>query len=228
MESLIPIIVALGLCLIIGAAIYSYVQAKQRREDLLRLAGELGLAFDAEDPYGLAERFSFFEPLAAGHDRSAYNVVHGQFGAHAVKAFDFIYHTTESSGKSTREESHYFSAVIFEVDVTLPPLLIRPESFFDKVAAALGFDDINFESAEFSRKFYVKSPDKKFAYDVIHPRMMEFLLEHRGWTLHLQGPAVLVHNGTTLEPKVFRSVLEFGDAFLKEFPDFLWQRLREG
>ena len=46
----------------------------------------------------------------------------------------------------------------------------------DKIAGALGFHDINFESSEFSRKFHIKCADKKFAYDVIHPRMMEFLL----------------------------------------------------
>ncbi|MCZ6810529.1 MAG: hypothetical protein O7D97_00875, partial [Planctomycetota bacterium] len=58
----------------------------------------------------------------------------------------------------------------------MPDLLIRREGMFDKLAGAFGFDDIDFESAEFSKRFYVKSPDKRFAYDVIHPRMMEFLL----------------------------------------------------
>ena len=61
----------------------------------------------------------------------------------------------------------------------VPDLLIRPEGFFDKVAGAFGFDDIDFESEEFSRAFFVKSSDKRFAYDVLHPRMLELLMAER-------------------------------------------------
>ena len=61
----------------------------------------------------------------------------------------------------------------------LPDLFIRREGIFDSVKRAFGFDDIDFESAEFSKRFFVKSSDKRFAYDVIHPKMMEFLLATR-------------------------------------------------
>ena len=39
--------------------------------------------------------------------------------------------------------------------------------------------DIELESEDFNRAFTVSCPDRKFASDVLHPRMMEFLLQHR-------------------------------------------------
>lgn len=228
MESLIPVVVAFGLCLIVAALIYSYLQTKQRREDLARLADEVSLRYDQDDPFGLADRFSNFGPLAQGHDRLAYNVVHGQFSDHPVKAFDFVYYTTEHSGKTSREVSHYLSVVVFEVGVTFPSLIIRPGNFRNKIAPAPGLDDIKIESVGFNRKFHIKSSDKKFAYDVIHPRMMEFLLGQPRLSLQLEGPVVLVYNGKLLEPKEFKAAMNYANAFLKQIPDFLWERLRGG
>ena len=46
-----------------------------------------------------------------------------------------------------------FSTIVVESDVVLEPLFIRPERLFDKVKEFVGIDDIDFESAEFSRKF---------------------------------------------------------------------------
>ncbi|MEZ5191462.1 MAG: DUF3137 domain-containing protein [Nocardioides sp.] len=38
--------------------------------------------------------------------------------------------------------------------------------------------DIELESEDFNRAFTVTCSDRKFASDVLHPRMMEFLLAH--------------------------------------------------
>ena len=61
------------------------------------------------------------------------------------------------------------------------------EGLFSKLAQAVGYDDIDFESAEFSRKFCVRSKDKRFAYDVCHPRLMEYLLANHDLTLEIDG-----------------------------------------
>ncbi len=196
MESFIPVVVVVVIGLIIAAVVYSSLQAKKRREDLARIAAGMNLQFDATDPFDIANRYANIGLLSAGHNRSAFNVLHGARGNYQVKAFDFLYYTTETSTDAqghvrTREESHNQSAVLFDLGVVLHPLFIRRENFFDKIAAAIGFDDINFESAEFSRKFFVKSSDKKFAYGVITPQMMEYLLEDAEWTLEIQGASIL-------------------------------------
>ena len=59
-------------------------------------------------------------------------------------------YTTTKNGRQTHH--HYFSAIIVESPLPLKPLYLRPESFFDKMAQFMGFDDINFESAELKLK----------------------------------------------------------------------------
>src|SRR5204862_1433100 len=101
-------------------------------------------------------------------------------------AGDFTYKETSGSGKDERTTTYEFSYLLIRLPYgNVPDLLIRPEGFFDKLAAMIGFSDINFESAEFSRRFLVKSSDKKFAYDVIDPRMMDFLLATRPFPIDL-------------------------------------------
>ena len=78
------------------------------------------------------------------------------------------YQYTTGSGKN--RSTHNKGLVIIGCDHPTIPLQIRRENPFDKVGEFLGMDDIDFESAEFSRKFYVKSSDRKSAYDVINAR----------------------------------------------------------
>ena len=113
-----------------------------------------------------------------------------------------------------------FSYLIVHPPWDTPPLLIRPEGFFDKIAGAFGFDDIDFESVEFSKRFYVKSTDKRFAYDVLHPRMMQFLLDERPPMLDIEdGSLCLGGEKKRWATGEFANKLDF----LRKFCD-LWPR----
>jgi len=206
--------------------IWTFYAAKKRREALAALAAGMGLEFSPGDPFGICRRYSIFDWIAQGHSQKAYNVIYGRIGNYEVRAFDFTYRTTEGSGKDRREVTHFFSAVIFDTPGAFYPLLIRPEGFLDRIAGAFGFDDIDFESDEFSRRFYVKCADKRFAYDVIHPRMMEFLLARRCPSLQLSGVSVMLYTGATFKPEEFRYYISFVKEFLDLFPEYLWQKMR--
>ena len=58
----------------------------------------------------------------------------------------------------------------------MPPLSVDPENFLDRFVGRLSGNDIDMESEEFNRAFTVSCPDRKFASDVLHPQLMEFLL----------------------------------------------------
>ena len=60
--------------------------------------------------------------------------------------------------------------------ISLPPLSVDPENFLERFVGRLTGNDIDLESEEFNRAFTVGCPDRKFASDVLHPQMMEFLL----------------------------------------------------
>jgi hypothetical protein len=187
--------------LIVAAAIWASIAARKRRQAMAQLAARLGLRFRPEKDHGLADGFSFLNKLRRGSNRYAFNILEGGYHGHRVLAFDFHYETHSHSSKGGRRtHHHYFSFFILLVPYPFPELTIAPEGVFSKIAQMVGYDDIDFESAEFSRTFVVRSSDKRFAYDVCNPKMMEYLLENRDLTLELDGPAIALAFNKRLAP----------------------------
>jgi len=125
--------------------------------------------------------------LSQGRDQFASNILSGRFADHRVIVFDFRY--TTGSGKE--QQHHYLTIFILILEgCAFPRLIIGPENLLMKVAQAFGFEDIDFESAEFSRKFCVQSKDKRFAYDICNAQMIEYLLENQDLEIEIFGPAL--------------------------------------
>ncbi|NJN14634.1 MAG: DUF3137 domain-containing protein, partial [Planctomycetes bacterium] len=126
----------------------------------------------------------WFGEFSTGSNRYAYNVLAGRTGERDLWIFDHHHETysTDSKGRRTTHH-HHVTCLLLQHDLDLGNLRLRPEHLFDKLKAAFGFDDIDFESAEFSRRFHVSGEDRKLAYDVFHPRMIEYLLARTHLTL---------------------------------------------
>ena len=197
------------------------------------LATHLGFAFDAGPTHDPGYPYHTFGLFTRGHSRRAYNTLSGSIDienrACPVTMGDFLYKQTSGSGKNRRTTTYRFSYLFLELPFRgVPQVTIRPEGFFDKIAGAIGFPDINFESAEFSRCFHVKSPDQRFAYDLIDPRMMEFLLAIRPMPIHLVGRAMCISNdGGRWKPEQFTQQLEFARQFLSRWPDHVVRTLEQ-
>jgi hypothetical protein len=235
MEIWINILGVLAFCTIAAIAIYyGHLAAKRRRDELSALATELNWHFNPNNNTFHDEEYAHFEIFRRGHDRAAYNTLSGDLpvGEHRfpAKAGDFIYKITTHSGKSTSTHTYRFSYLIVHLPWGagggVPDLLIRPEGVMDKIAGAFGFDDIDFESAEFSRRFHVKSADKKFAYDVCHPRMMEFLMQTRPPAIDIErGRACMSDGRTRWEPAEFKAMLGWTQAFFENWPEHVVKEL---
>ena len=91
---------------------------------------------------------------------------------------------------------------------------------FDKVAAAFGWDDIDFESAEFSRKFHVKTEDRRWAYDVLPQSTIEYLLDSPQYEIHMDNQNLAVRAKSRFEPWEFKKALEIGETILDGIPEF--------
>lgn len=219
----------------IALAIIAYRQETQRREALATLAAQRGWSFDPSHDTQHDEQYAQFGCFSRGHSRSAYNTIEGAVTIagrrYPLKMGDFLYKVTSSNGKQTTTSTHRFSYLILHLPFAgVPDLLIRREGMLDKIAGALGFDDIDFESEAFSRRFHVKSRDKKFAYDVIHPRMMEFLMDGGGATdagwLEIEHGAMCITNGAgRWDPAEFEAKLAWAERFLSLWPDYLVEQL---
>jgi len=116
------------------------------------------------------------------------------------------------------------SAVVVDGDVFFKPMFIRPEGAREQLAKAVGHHDITFESDEFNRQFYVEAKDKKFAYDVITPRVMQLLVANRKWNVDLFGRSIVVYDGRSLGTDEMKEAVEFAQQFLALMPDYLRQQ----
>ena len=104
-----------------------------------------------------------------------------------------------------------------------PELTIAPENMLSRLGQALGFDDIDFESIEFSNAYAVRSKDKKLAYDFCNTGMMEYLLAHRGTTLELEGDVLAVLARKRMGPDDLAPMLDHLLALRERMPGFLFR-----
>jgi hypothetical protein len=226
------------LLFIVGAIVvalfvyFEYQRQKRRREALAALAREMGWQFSAAKDHDHDDEFAHFEIFRRGHSRYAYNTLSGSVEVdghdYPVKMGDFRYQVTTSNGKTTSTTTYRFSYAILGLPfANVPELLIRPEGMFDQLKGMLGFDDIDFESAEFSRRFFVKSSDKRFAYDVIDPRMMEFLLESNPPTVDIEHARICLCDGSRQwTADEFKSQLRWVREFFDHWPDHVTSALQ--
>ncbi len=139
--------------------------------------------------------WGFLSRLAQGRDRYAFNILRGSYHEQSLFVFDYHYET----GSDKNKTDHNLTLLMLVVKEVFPQLTIAPEDFGNRLAAAFGVgNDINFESAEFSRTFCVRCDDKKFAYDVCNPQMIEYLLANRSLQIEIQGPVILLAFATLL------------------------------
>lgn len=222
-------------------------RAAARLAAMQALADQYGLSFRAHLDDSHDEEFWHFEIFQRGFARYAHNTIVGEIGLEfagwsgtgGLKAGDFkyktrqTYTTTDSKGRTrtrTRIVNHNFSYFILELPFeTMPDMVIRREHLFDRLASFFGKDDIDFESSEFSRKYFVKSASRKFAYDVVNQRMIEFLLETQPGLVDLENCRICLSDGySAWGADRFGASLDWTLKFLEHWPAFLVKDLQEG
>jgi hypothetical protein len=213
-----PVIFFVLIPIIIVAVVFEIISARKRREAMFALATKLGLRFDQTKNRSLARRYKFLDKLRRGSNRYAYNTLSGDYRGHDIMAFDYHYQT--GSGKNTHH--HHFSFFLMHLTAAFPELVIGPEGIFSKIAQAVGYDDIDFESHEFSKKFCVRSANKKFAYDVCNARMIEYLLSNRDFSIEIEGNVLAIAFSRKLAPDAIEPNLNRLVTIRSLLPDYLF------
>ena len=188
---------------ILGLALWGFFvwqYRKKRREGFLKWAGDNKFSFYPEKSKALARSFVFLNKLDKGSNRYIYDYLTGSFQGHQAHAFTFHYETYSHGKHGRRTHHHYVGVVAIELPKVFPEMIIRPEKILEKLGQLLGYQDIDFESVEFSKKFAVRSKDKKFAYDFCHTRMMEYLIAHPQTSLEVDQNFLAIYDRNRLEP----------------------------
>lgn len=226
-SSLLPLLIVVGLGVVVLVGVLAFLAEKKRRELLQGVAAARGWQYTQRDD-AWAHHFDG-SPFGQGHNRQAHNILRGTHDGREFVGLDYVYYTTETStdaqGRTTRREvPHWYSVLALRTADGLPRLEVSPEGFFGRALGKLTNRDIELESEEFNRAFTVVSPDRRFAYDILHPRLMEQLLLTRdvGWKLE-QGWILAVEPGRHDVADIDRRLAVI-DGVLDAVPDFVRQQ----
>jgi hypothetical protein len=202
--------------LVLGAGGWVLFQTLEMGRDaaLERLAARLKLDFRFGLPRELKDALPQFRPIRdamerGGEFQSGLNSITGRRRGRLVAFFDYQYVTVTYSRSRRRSwfESepyehrwtHRASVVAAELGFSSAPLLVRPERWTDKVAAVMGYEDVDFASfREFSSRFYVNGPDRLFARRLITPLLARFFVDRVRCAADFCGPWLLLYAGGRL------------------------------
>ncbi len=225
MEVALFIVAAVGLVTL--AAVFSHRAQQKRMAAIQAFAAAHGLSFNPARDARVEDQFPEFACFRQGSNRYGYNFFRGPWKERPLLAFDYHYETYSTDSKGRRStHHHHFSCVLLDPGIPLRPLTVRPEGVFDKLAGFFGFDDIDFESAEFSKRFHVKAPDRKWAYDVLHARAIEFIMAQPPFEFEFSERQVLIKRNRRMSLDEFAQAAHFGTGLLDQFPPYLVEQQR--
>lgn len=214
-------VLAAGVVGIITVLIASYVLKMRRRQGLAQLASRYGFTYTLHAPPGLlAYGFPLF---FKGDGRGAENGIVGEWKSMPFKAADFWYFTESRDSKGNRTKNYSrFSVAVLELDAWLPDIDIHRENVFTLLGDKLGLKDIDFESEEFNRAFQVKAKNRKFAFELVDPRMMQWLLScDRRFGFEVHGKGVLIYS-KRLKPAEMLPLIATLKEFEERVPRLVW------
>ncbi len=212
------IIIFLGIGVVLAGLTVLVVWLVRRRQKAIEaFAVQRGWHYTRKDtdlPHLLAGRG--LELFGWGHRKKALHVMSGRSKDGDVPFRVFQYQYTTGGGRN--EQTHHHLVALVSMPVFAPGLTLTKEHLLHKVWDAVGGEDIDFESAEFSKRYWVKCPNRKFAYDVIDARMMDYMLDlpHREW--EWLGEDLVVYRTGGLRLDRLEPLLEMGLGFRKRIP----------
>ncbi len=183
------------------------------RRDISTWATRLGLTYTR----GTSRLFDYLrgEPFSHGYGTGIKHVATGEHAGSRVLVMVFA----RRAGGEARAPA---VTVAVELPGAVPELTVRAESSTDAVRGR----DIQLESSEFNAAFRITCDVPKFAYDVLGPQMMQFLLDDprgRRYQLRYDGPMLVVwRDGEKVTPTELGDMLAFAHELVARTPRFIF------
>jgi len=216
----VAVVVVLGT----GSFMVSRYLHRKRVAELTSWAHTNGWAY-AEDAGELVDRF-VGAPFGLGFGRKASHLLRTTMGGRPVVAFEYQYKERQGSGKDERTVTYTFEIVATTTPASRPTLQITQEHLGTRLLNAVGLDDLQLESEEFNRTFRVSSDDAKFAYDVLHPRTMEWMLADtraRELPVRFERSDILTWDSGRLNPQRAAWAATYLLDLVDRVPQFVWK-----
>ena len=202
----------IGAGIILGVILLRLRIVKRREKErsliLNALATEIGLEFLPAQDDELLAKMQVFSLFNKGHSRAMKNVMKTKTDNVKMTLFDYAY--TTGGGEHSRRVSQ--TIVAFEHDsLSLPKFTLSPEGLFNKIGAAIGFQDIDFdEHSEFSKSFVLKGEDEPAIRHFFDRDKLEFFTQRKESYIETAHSFFIYTRGGRKKPEQIRAFLKEG------------------
>ena len=214
-------IVVFTLAGLLGGLVLISLAAHRRKQAMEWLAEELELRYRPDRDPKMGRRFRFVEPLNRGENWYARHTFSGSYRGHRVIAGDF--HCDVPGFFLVRHRA--CSLFLLLLPGAVPKLTIGGKESTFGSDRKLKYDDVNFESYEFSRRFRVRAADKKFAHDVCHAALIRYLLANDDLSVQLEHVVLALVFNRRLSPGLIEHNLDRLVEIRRLLPGYLFPAL---
>ena len=201
---------------IVGLVLWLVHQHEKKRTESLRVvAADIDMSFSATQDDALLAKLQGFSLFNKGHGRKMRNVMTAETDLAQLTVFDYQF--TTGGGNSSR--THHHTVVAMESEsLLLPEFTLRPEGFFDRVGATLGFQDIDFdEHPEFSRLFVLQGKDEEAIRHFFDTSMLQRFSKLPETTINSVDGLFIFLRGGRKKPEEFESFIAEGYDVFRAF-----------
>lgn len=186
----------------------------QHKQKVQRFAASRRLTYVGRDDRWV--RIDTGYPYSQGRAHRTRHVMSGSHRGRPIVIYEHEWKT--GSGKNTR--THRARKTLMGLPKEFPKLELSHEGFFGRVARRMGMKDIELESGAFNERYRVAG-DRRFAYDVLHPRFMQWMLgaDAPGFTIHGRYIA-LCRDGRIDIDQIDRDI-GYLDAIVEQLPGYV-------
>ncbi len=139
-------------------------------------------------------------------------LIAGQYAGYEFRAFDHSHATTRTS---TSTKLHVVAVLL---PVVLPSIAVTTDN---PIARTLRVPDQQLESGHFNDTFAVESPNQRYASAVVHPQLMEWMLQHPHLQWWIDGPYLVTWSLNWWTVDSVNAALDDLAAVAQQIPPFV-------
>jgi len=192
------------------------------------LAGGAGATWRPGRRYVLDQPFDLFKGVVSAYSRHHLaRRIEGEVvgvGPIEVELFEYSYRPLLSvqegflGERRRRGYRRHLTCAVVNTGVWMASVRVEPESVLERAAQRLGFEDIDFEDAEFSRRYAVRSPSRRAAHELVSPAWMAMLLDRPGWSVETSGSRMLLWRRGRPTVQRYRELLDLSIGLALALP----------
>lgn len=191
-------------------------QAKARTAALQLIAEQLGFTFSPEAQRLEGNGWSDLQLFKRGHSKKFINLMAGYQKGISVEIFDYRY----IIGGGKNSTIYWQTAVCLTTPKALSPsFTVEPEGILKKIGAALGQQDIDFEThPQFSGMFLLRGEDENSIRLAFHDAVMDFFVSLPGVSVEVKENQLLLYQlGKRSSPEDIATLLDNAMRLLSFF-----------